>query len=463
MILTVAIADVSWYVRPGSKLDAEARLRGNSVYFPDRVVPMLPERISNDLCSLKPDVDRPAIAVRMTIDASGEKVRHSFHRVLMRSHAKLAYAVAQKAVDGEVTTVEPAILEAVLRPLWDAYALLKTSRNKRQPLDLDLPERKIILGADGKVATVIVPERLDAHKLIEEFMIQANVAAAETLEAKRQVLIYRAHDTPSLAKLESLRDFLRTLDISLAKSGALRPFHFNGILHQVKGTEHESLVNEVVLRSQSQAAYSPENIGHFGLNLMRYAHFTSPIRRYADLIVHRALVTALGLGEGGLGREEAMELEKVAEEISKAERRAMSAERDTVDRLIAHHLADRVGEGFDGRITGVTKAGLFVQLPAFGADGFVPISTLGNEYFNFDEVSHSLVGSRSGGGYRLGDTVEVRLAEAVPLAGSMRFEMLSEPRQLPGSTASFHKGRPRASGRPGRTDKNVAARNKRRR
>jgi ribonuclease R len=456
MVLTVAIADVSWYVRSGSPLDNEARLRGNSVYFPDRVVPMLPERISNDLCSLKPDVDRPALAVRMVISADGEKRRHTFHRILMRSHAKIAYAEAQAAIDGSPSPVSDTILADVLRPLWAAYDLLKAARHRRQPLDLDLPERKLILGPDGKVERVMVPDRLDAHKLIEEFMIQANVAAAETLEAKKQSLIYRAHDAPSLAKLESLRDFLRTLDIALAKSGALRPSHFNGILAQVRGGEHESLVNEVVLRSQSQAAYSPDNIGHFGLNLMRYAHFTSPIRRYADLIVHRALVTALGLGEGGLSREDEERLEETAELISKAERRAMAAERDTVDRLIAHHLAARIGEEFDGRIAGVTKAGLFVQLPAYGADGFIPISSLGNEYFNYDEVSHSLVGSRSGGGYRLGDTVLVKLVEAIPLAGSIRFEMLTEPRPLPASSASFHKMRVRPSGRPGRS-KNVAA------
>ncbi|MBC8131172.1 MAG: ribonuclease R [Rhizobiaceae bacterium] len=463
MILTVAIADVSFYVRPGSKLDAEARLRGNSVYFPDRVVPMLPERISNDLCSLKPDVDRPALAIRMVIGADGEKRRHTVHRILMRSHAKLSYQEAQAAVEGAPSEAAGRVLDGVLKPLWAAYALVKLARHHRQPLDLDLPERKIVLAPNGMVDKVVVPPRLDAHRLIEEFMILANVAAAEALEAKRQSLIYRAHDAPSLAKLESLRDFLRTLDIALAKAGTLRPSHFNGILAHVRGGEHESLVNEVVLRSQSQAAYSPDNIGHFGLNLMRYAHFTSPIRRYADLIVHRALVTALALGEGGLSAEDKAQLEQTAEEISRAERRAMAAERDTVDRLIAHHLADRIGQSFDGRIAGVTKAGLFVQLPTFGADGFIPISTLGNEFYHYDEVSHSLIGSRSGHGHRLGDSVEVRLAEAIPLAGSMRFEMLSEPRALPATTGSFHKSRPRASGRPAGRPTNVAAQTRKRR
>ncbi|WP_102958304.1 ribonuclease R [Mangrovicella endophytica] len=462
VVVTVAIADVALYVRPGSKLDAEARLRGNSVYFPDRVVPMLPERISNDLCSLRNGVDRPALAVRMVFAANGEKRRHDFHRIMMRSHARLSYEDAQGAIDGVPGRVEPQILEEVLRPLWKAYGLLAAARDRRQPLDLDLPEKKIKLDVTGRVEKVIVPERLDAHRLIEEFMIQANVAAAETLEAKRQALIYRAHDAPSLAKLESLRDFLRTLDISLERSGSVRPSHFNGILRQVKASEHESLVNEVVLRSQSQANYSAENIGHFGLNLLRYAHFTSPIRRYADLIVHRALITALSLGEGGLSRADEESLEVTAEEISRAERRAMAAERETVDRLIAHHLADRIGDSFDGRVAGVTKAGLFVALPAFGADGFVPISSLGAEYFHYDEVGHSLIGERSGRGYRLGDQVEVRLVEAIPLAGSMRFEMLSEPRQLPAFTGSHHKSRMRRPGRPGRP-KNVGAKVRRKR
>ena len=444
MILTVAIADVAAYVRSGTKLDAEARLRGNSVYFPDRVVPMLPEVISNDLCSLKEGVDRPALAVRMVIGQDGLKRGHSFHRIWMKSHASIAYEQAQAAVDDLPTDVSPAIRDEVLRPLYGAYGLLSAARDRRGPLALDLPERKLKLDEAGRVERVVVPPRLDAHRLIEEFMILANVAAAETLEEKRQALIYRVHDSPSLARLESLRDFLRTIEISLAKSGALRPSHFNGILTQVKDTEHESLVNEVVLRSQSQAVYQPENLGHFGLNLARYAHFTSPIRRYADLIVHRALITALGLGDDGLSKDDEAALVDTAEEISRAERRAMAAERDTVDRLIAHFLADKVGEDFDGRITGVTKAGLFVALPTYGADGFVPISTLGNEYFRYDEAYHSLVGERSGHGYRLGDPVSVRLVNILPLAGSMQFEMLTEPRKLPKGSTSFHKSATRS-------------------
>ncbi|MER9021139.1 ribonuclease R [Mesorhizobium sp. M0815] len=452
VIVTVAIADVAAYVRYGTALDREALKRGNSVYFPDRVVPMLPERISNDLCSLREAQDRPAIAVRMTFSADGHKLRHSFHRIMMKSAAKLAYQQAQAAIDGAPDDTTGPILDAVLRPLWDAYAILKRGRDTRQPLELDLPERKILLKQDGTVDKVVVPERLDAHKLIEEFMIQANVAAAETLEAKRQALVYRIHDAPSLAKQESLREFLQTLGLSLARGAQMRPNQFNGILARVRGADNEGLVNEVVLRSQSQAEYSPANIGHFGLNLKRYAHFTSPIRRYADLIVHRGLIAALGLGPGGLTQDEAERLEEVSALISATERRAMAAERDTVDRLIAAYLAERIDDRFDARISGVTKSGLFVQLPQYGADGFIPVSTLGGDYYIYDETARSLFGERTGKGYQLADRVEVRLIEVAPMAGAMRFEMLTEPKPLPGSKRSFHKakGRARASqSRPG--------------
>lgn len=447
VIVTVAIADVAWYVRPKSALDREALKRGNSVYFPDRVVPMLPERISNDLCSLREGVDRPALAVRMVFSKDGRKARHTFHRIMMKSLAKLAYVQAQSAIDGAPDDKTGPLIDGVLRPLWNAYEILKRGRDRRQPLDLDLPERKILLHDDGTIDRVIVPERLDAHRLIEEFMIQANVAAAETLEAKRQPLVYRIHDAPSLAKQESLRDFLATLDIPLAR-GNLRANHFNGILARAFEKPYQTMVSEMVLRSQSQAIYAPENIGHFGLNLMRYAHFTSPIRRYADLIVHRALVGSLGLGEGGLTPDEEAALDDIAAEISTFERRAMAAERETVDRLVAHHLAGRIGSTFEGRVSGVTKAGLFISLPHYGADGFVPISTLGLDYYIYDEAHQALTGERSGQGFRLGDAVEVRLVEAIPLAGSLQFEMLSEGRSMPTAVRSFHKAG-RAEGRKG--------------
>jgi ribonuclease R len=426
-IVNVAIADVAFYVRPGSALDRDALMRGNSVYFPDRVVPMLPERISNNLCSLVPGEPRGALAVRMVIGNDGRKRSHSFHRVLMRSAAKLAYAQAQAAIDGRPDDTTGPLLDPILKPLYAAYGLVKIARSERDPLDLDLPERKILLHADGTVDRVIVPDRLDAHKLIEEFMILANVAAAEMLEKKGLPLIYRVHDEPTQEKVHNLQEFLKTLDLNFAKAGALRPAVFNRVLAQVKGEDYEPLVNEVVLRSQAQAEYSAENYGHFGLNLRRYAHFTSPIRRYADLVVHRALIRALGLGEGALPPDETLEtLSEVAAQISVTERRAMKAERETADRLIAHFLADKIGVSFQGRISGVTRAGLFVKLSDTGADGLIPIRTLGTEYFNYDETRHALVGSRSGAMHRLGDVVDVRLVEAAPVAGALRFELLSE-------------------------------------
>ncbi len=428
-IVSVAIADVAHYVRPGSALDREALARGNSVYFPDRVVPMLPERISNNLCSLRPHEDRAALAVRMVIGADGRNRSHSFHRIMMRSAARLSYQQAQFSIGGRADEDTEALVRPILAPLFAAYETLVQARNERQPLDLDLPERKILLKADGTVDHVIHPERLEAHRLIEEFMILANVAAAETLEKARCPLIYRVHDEPDPEKVHALREFLATLDIRFAKSGALRPAAFNRVLAQVKTRDAEQLVNEIVLRTQAQAEYAAENYGHFGLNLRRYAHFTSPIRRYADLIVHRGLIRALKLGDDGL--PEALDtkaLSEIAAQISASERRAMLAERETGDRLIAHFLAERIGARFDGRISGVTRAGLFVKLHETGADGFVPARTIGNEYFRYDEKGHAMVGSRSGESYRLGDSVAVRLVEAAPVAGALRFELLSDGR-----------------------------------
>ncbi|ODA68370.1 Ribonuclease R [Methyloligella halotolerans] len=348
-IVMVAIADVSAYVTPGSALDKEARTRGNSVYFPDRVVPMLPERISNDLCSLVEGEPRPCLAVRMVYDAGGHKKSHRFMRGMMRSAASLTYQQAQAAIDGNPDDQTGPLLEPVLKPLWTAYRAMAKARDKRAPLDLDLPERKIKLDDKGEVADIVTPPRLEAHRLIEECMIAANVAAAETLEAESTPLVYRVHDAPSDEKVAALSDFLRTLDISFAKAGVMKPAQFNRILDMTKDTPVADLVQEVVLRSQSQAEYTPGNYGHFGLNLRRYAHFTSPIRRYADLIVHRALIRALGLGSGGLTDAEIERLEETAQQISDTERRAMSAERETVDRLIASFLADRVAPASTAR------------------------------------------------------------------------------------------------------------------
>jgi len=428
-VISIAIADVAHYVTPGSALDREALVRGNSVYFPDRVVPMLPERISNDLCSLRPGDDRAALAVRIVIGADGRKRSHSFHRVLMRSAAKLSYQQAQAAVDGWPDDTTGPLLASILEPLYAAYRTVKRARDERSPLDLDLPERKIVLTAHNTVDRVMTPERLDAHRLIEECMILANVAAAETLERARVPLIYRVHDEPDPERVNALREFLQSLDISLPKGGALRAEQFNRILARVKGRDVEKLVNEVVLRTQAQAEYTAENYGHFGLNLRRYAHFTSPIRRYADLIVHRGLIRALGLGAGALpDHQDVPALGEIGAQISAAERRAMKAERETFDRLLAHFLADRVGATFEGHISGATRAGLFVKLDDTGADGFVPARTIGADYFRHHEDKHALIGDRSGETYRLGDRVTVRLVEAAPVAGALRFELLSEGR-----------------------------------
>jgi ribonuclease R len=425
----VAIADVAAYVKPGSTLDKEARFRGNSVYFPDRVVPMLPERISNDLCSLREKEDRPALACFMTFDKSGAKRSHRFARVVMRSAAKLSYEEAQAAIDGRPSVKAETLVEGVLKPLWAAYAALGKARDKRGPLELDLPERKLVLDEKGHVLRVVTPLRLDAHRLIEEFMIQANVAAAEELEAKKTPLLYRVHEQPSAEKVRALAMFLKTVELSLPLGQVMKPKHFNDLLREVKGKDYQNLVNDVVLRTQAQAIYSPDNKGHFGLALRRYAHFTSPIRRYADLIVHRALVSALGFGDDGLSADDISRLSETADMISDAERRAMAAERETTDRLIASHLAGQTGALFRGRISGVVGAGLFIKLNDSGADGFVPVSSLGSDYFVYSEVEHALIGQRSGEKFQLGDQVEVKLLEVAPVSGGLRFEMVSDGRQ----------------------------------
>jgi len=443
----VAIADVSHYVQPGSALDREALRRGNSVYFPDRVVPMLPEELSSDLCSLKEKQDRAVLAAHLTFDAGGRLKSYRIDRGLMRSAAKLTYAEVQDALDGRPNDKTGPLLEPILKPLYACYRAMAKARDQRGPLDLDLPEHKIRLGPDGRVAEIGVRERLETHRLIEEFMIQANVVAAEILEAKKTPLIFRIHAPPAPEKLNALSDFLSTLKISLAKGQIVKPSMLNRILEQVRGTPYASMVNEIMLRSQSQAEYNPENIGHFGLALRRYAHFTSPIRRYADLIVHRALVRALRLGDGGLTEGEIERLDKTAEEISAFERRAMAAERDSNDRYIAAYMSDRIGAEFTGRISGVTRFGLFVRLSETGADGLIPVRSLGREFFQHDERAHALVGERSGLTFRLGTKVTVRLEEAAPLTGGLRFELVeggepgSRPAQMRGTRRPHHRGR----------------------
>lgn len=422
----VAIADVAHYVQPDSNLDREAVKRGNSCYFPDRVVPMLPEALSAGLCSLQPGQDRACMAVHMWFDKDGKKLRRKFVRGLMNSHANITYQQAQRAINGDTDEKTAPLLETVLKPLFAAYEALTIARAKREPLDLDLPERKIELDESGYVKGIALRERLDAHKLVEEFMISANVCAAEELEKQRVPAMYRVHETPPLDKLDNLRDFLRTLDLNLAKGNVMRPRLFNGILSKVAGTPHEHMVNEVVLRSQTQAYYAPDNQGHFGLALPRYAHFTSPIRRYADLLVHRGLIRALKLGDDGLTEREVLDLANIGEQISNTERRAMAAERDSTDRYMASYLADHVGGEFVGRISGVTRFGLFVALEPSGGDGLIPISEIGADYYELDQERHRLVGERYGQEFKLGDKLDVRLTEANRFTGGLKLELVTE-------------------------------------
>ncbi len=448
--LVVAIADVSFYVRPGDALDRAALERGNSVYFPDRVVPMLPEALSNDLCSLRPHEDRAALAAHIWMDGEGRIQRHRFERVLMRSAARLTYEQAQSAIEGRPDAVTAPLLEAAIEPLYGAYRVLEAARKRRGALKIDMPERIVEIGDDGQVAAISARARLDSHKVIEEFMIAANVAAAEALEKRRRPVMYRVHDNPDPAKVVAMSDFLAELGLRLPKGQVTRPAQFNGVLAHAKGTDSETLVNELVLRCQAQAVYAPDNLGHFGLGLRRYAHFTSPIRRYADILVHRALVDAFELGPGSLPEGAGAEFGEIGEAISGHERRGVAAERDAGDRYAAAFLTARVGGLFEGRVNGVTHFGLFVTLDETGADGFVPISTLPSDYYDHDERHHCLVGRETGRRYGLGDALEVRLTEADPMTGSLVLEVMGDGTTMRGKVSDRgHRSQPRR-GRPKR-------------
>ena len=440
-VVWVAIADVAHYVQPGSALDREARKRGNSTYFPDRVVPMLPEALSGDLCSLHEGVERACVAVRMVLDADGNKTSHRFTRGLMRSPAALNYEEVQAGQDGQPNDRVAPLMADVIAPLYAAYAALKSARERRQPLELDLPERRIELDDQGTVTSVAFRERLDAHRLIEEFMVLANVAAAEELKARKVPLLYRVHEEPSPEKLESLREIAGSAGFTLAKGQVLQTKHLNRLLAQAEGTEHAELMNITALRSMTQAYYAPENFGHFGLALRNYAHFTSPIRRYADLVVHRALITGHGWGEDGLTAADEDGLKETGEHISNTERRSMLAERDTTDRYLAAFLADRTGAEVEGRIAGVVSFGVFVKLDETGADGLVPIRNVGREYFQFDRDAQTLRGESSGLVLGIGQRVMVRIAEATPMTGGLTLDLLEiEGRHVPQAPAGRKSG-----------------------
>ncbi|RYD54123.1 MAG: ribonuclease R [Sphingomonadales bacterium] len=431
----VAIADVSFYVRPGSELDREARKRGNSVYFPDRVVPMLPEILSAEVCSLKEGEDRAALACHLQVGKNGELKSWRFTRAVVSIASNIAYDDAQTIIDGLKTEREllddrfapgadkRAEIEPALKHLWDCWAALNKARAKREPLDLDLPERRIVLDEKGRILSVAPRERLDAHKLIEDYMIAANVAAAKALEAKKAPVMYRIHEPPSREKLVALKDYLKTFEMEFALGQVIRPATFNQILKKIGESDAKDEIMTQVLRTQTQAYYGPENAGHFGLSLGSYAHFTSPIRRYADLIVHRALVDASKLGAGGLTPAEAGSMDRIGESISQLERRAMEAERDTVDRYVAAYLAQHVGEVMDAKITGVKDFGFFATIEGIGGDGLVPARDLGTEYYRYDEASQRLVGEQTGEFFALGMRLKLRLADANPVSGALRFEL----------------------------------------
>jgi len=423
--IIVAIADVSWYVRPESRLDKEAYERGNSVYFPDRVVPMLPEALSNGWCSLVPDEDRPCLAADMRIDRDGRIKNHRFFRGLMRSCARLTYEQVQQARDGNPDEHTAPLMASVITLLYGAYHALSRWRKDRHALELDIPEKRIVMDTDGKVSDILERDRLESHQLIEEFMIAANVAAAETLESRKQPCMYRVHDQPGMDKIEALSQFLQGLGLNFAKGQVVKPIQFNQILKKSLNTPASHMISQMILRSQSQAEYSPNNIGHFGLALSRYCHFTSPIRRYADLLVHRALVAGLGLGEGG-DIPKQYEFVEMGEHLSKTERRAVTAERNAIDRFCALFLEDRIGQLFPARINAVTRFGLFVTLDKTGADGLVSLRSMADDYYDFDEQNYRLEGRGTGRVFTLGQRVMVKLLEANPITGGMLFEIAAE-------------------------------------
>ncbi|MCB1782490.1 MAG: ribonuclease R [Alphaproteobacteria bacterium] len=481
--LIVAIADVAHYVRPGSALDREAYRRGNSTYFPDRVVPMLPEALSNDLCSLRPKENRASTAVHLWIDDQGKLLRYKFVRALIRSAARLTYEQVQAARDGVTDDTTGPLIEAVIAPLYEAFSILEAARKKRGALDLDLPERQIVIDDKGNMTGVRTRARLDAHKLIEEFMILANVAAASALEKRNAgkkgwgdyPCIYRVHDKPSMEKLDGARDFLDSFSLSLPKGQSIQPRQINYVLEAAAKLPYSHLISQVILRTQSQAVYSPENIGHFGLALQKYAHFTSPIRRYADLVVHRALIGAYGLGAGEIDEGEKARIEEICQHISGTERTSMEAERSAVDRFTAAFLSSQINAEFEGRISGVTRFGLFVELLESGADGLVPMRSLSDDFYVHDEKAHALVGRKKGNVFRLGASVRVRIAEADGLTGSTVLELvghergadipgMAPPRSLPPSRDGKRgRGKGRGHGGPERKGRRTPGKTSKRR
>lgn len=418
--LLVAIADVAWFARPGTALDRAAFDRGNSIYFPDRVVPMLPESLSAGACSLKAGTDKAVMAASIRVGADGKLLGWSFHRAKIRVAANLAYEAAQQQIDDEA---DDPMSREVLQPLWGCWRALMAARKARDPLEIDLPERRVLLDDKGQVRGVATRERLDAHKVIEEMMIAANVAAAKALEERKAPVMYRCHETPDREKLISLKEYLGTLGLSFALGQVITPAIFNRILSKAKDRTDSAEISEAVLRAQTQAYYTPANSGHFGLSLGSYAHFTSPIRRYSDICVHRSLVRSFGLGEGALPDGAERRFAAIGEHLSFTERRAMEAERQTLDRYIANYLSASVGQVVRARISGVQAFGFFATVVDLGGDGLVPMRALGDERFRFDEHGRYLEGMETGTRYAQGQMLELRLEEADVVTGTLRFSI----------------------------------------
>ncbi len=419
--LIVAIADVAWYVRPGSALDKDAVARGNSTYFPDRVVPMLPEALSNGWCSLKPHEERACLVAHIWIDGEGNMLRHRFERALMRSAARLTYNQVQQAKDKGSRE-----LANIITPLYGAFAALLAARNRRETLEIVSKERYVVLDDKGEVTKVVPRPQLDSHKLIEEFMIAANVAAAETLEKLRQPVMYRIHDAPPADKIMNFADAMEEMGLPFARGQVVRPSAFNRLIERAAKAGIAESVSDMVLRAQAQAEYSTRNIGHYGLALRHYCHFTSPIRRYADLLVHRALITGLKMGPGGLPAH-AGDLGAFGTILSAAERRSVSAEREAQDRFVASYYSRQVGELAEGRIAGEAKSGYFVRLDDTLADGFVPKR---GAFEQGRRGARGRKGKQKGQqGYEMGDRVTVRILEADGVRGSLVLEILDRQKK----------------------------------
>ena len=416
----VAIADVAHYVLPGDALDVEAKERGNSVYFPDRVVPMLPESLSNGLCSLRPNEDRAAIAVHLNINQSGKTIGFKFVRCLIKSSARMTYNQVQKLKDANQ-------LKEPLVSLYGVYDSLMNFRHQRGTLELDIPEKYIALNAKGTIESVSLRERFDSHKLIEELMIAANVAAAKLLSQKAVPCMYRIHDKPDLTKIASLKTFLKGTSIKPPSSLEPNQKELNKVIEQAKDTKYADVISELVLRSQCQAEYSPNNIGHFGLNLSQYAHFTSPIRRYSDTLVHRGIITAMEFGIDGLNTKHPVDFKAIGQHLGLTERRAAIAERDTKDRMVAAFMVSKVGETFTARISTVTGFGLFAIIDQYAATGLIHISKLKGDYFTFDEDRRRLFGRRGKQSFQMGDMISVKVEGANPLTGSIELSINNQP------------------------------------